>query len=125
MICPACNTEFEPKVKTQKFCCLKCKNSVNNKKYQNFDTQKARGIARKLELVKRKGGKCENCGYDKNLAGLCFHHLDPSTKEFQIDARKCANSDMESLVKEANKCSLLCHNCHMEEHYPELTGIIT
>ena len=33
-----------------------------------------------------KGGKCEICGYDKNLAALDFHHLDPNQKDFEIDA---------------------------------------
>ena len=125
MNCPVCTSEFTPKNKRHKYCCLKCKNSVTNKKHQSFDKQKAKSIANKLALIKAKGGKCEKCGYDKNLAGLCFHHLDPKTKKFQLDARKCANSSIESLIEEANKCSLLCHNCHMEEHYPELTGVIT
>jgi hypothetical protein len=35
----------------------------------------------KLLLVEYKGGKCECCGYDKCIAALEFHHLDPTTKE--------------------------------------------
>jgi hypothetical protein len=27
---------------------------------------------------------------------------------------------MEELKEEAEKCILLCHNCHMELHYPHL-----
>lgn len=29
-----------------------------------------RGLKRKLELVKSRGGKCELCGYDRNIAVL-------------------------------------------------------
>ena len=29
-------------------------------------------------MVDYKGGKCERCGYDKNISALEFHHLDPT-----------------------------------------------
>ena len=38
----------------------------------------------KKEAVKRKGGKCEICGYNKNIAALHFHHKDPETKNFAL-----------------------------------------
>ena len=28
---------------------------------------------------------------------------------------------MKKVLKEVNKCQLLCHNCHMEIHNPEQT----
>lgn len=31
--------------------------------YNDYNTQKLRGLKRKLELVKSRGGKCELCGY--------------------------------------------------------------
>jgi predicted Zn-ribbon and HTH transcriptional regulator len=49
--------------------------------------QKERALSRKLEIIRLKGGKCERCGYDKNIAALEFHHLDPSIKSFQLDSR--------------------------------------
>lgn len=30
----------------------------------------------------KRGGKCEHCGYNKNLAVLEFHHKNPEEKEF-------------------------------------------
>jgi hypothetical protein len=74
--------------------------------------------SRKQEAIKLKGGCCEKCGYKKNYAALCFHHKDPSTKSFGIDGRNLRMRKWELIEKEINKCSLLCHNCHMEEHYP-------
>ena len=60
------------------------------------------------------------CGYKKNYAGLIFHHKNPEDKDFGLDSRKCANSSLEKLLKELEKCILLCHNCHMETHHPDL-----
>ncbi len=65
-----------------------------------------------------KGGKCTKCGYSKNSSALCFHHIDPKTKSFPIDIRRCSNSSWDNLIKEADKCMLLCLNCHAELHNP-------
>lgn len=86
----------------------------------SYEYQKLRGLKRKLELIKLKGGKCEKCGYDKNIAALDFHHTDPNEKEIKLDVRNLANTKMEKLIKEAVKCDLLCSNCHRETHHPDL-----
>jgi len=78
--------------------------------------QKERSLLRKLELIKEKGGKCKICGYDKNIAALEFHHIDPSKKSFQLDSRHLSNTTTEKLIEEANKCILVCANCHRELH---------
>lgn len=124
MICNHCQNEFTPKNKIQKFCCLKCKNSHNNKIYQPYHKQKDKGIEMRLLLLKEAGNKCNICDYNKNIAALCFHHIDESTKKFQIDLRNCSNKSYKTLKAEANKCELLCANCHMEKHYPDLNDLI-
>lgn len=65
-------------------------------------------------LVDYKGGKCEVCGYDKNIKALQFHHNNPSEKDFSISGKHCLS--LNRLKEEVNKCSLLCANCHIEEH---------
>jgi hypothetical protein len=92
--------------------------SLINNKHQNYQTQQDRGYKRKARLVELKGGKCEICGYNKNQSALCFHHLEPSQKSFPIDIRKCSNSSWARLLSEADKCQLLCLNCHAELHNP-------
>jgi hypothetical protein len=100
-----------------KWCSIKCKQSTANHKHQNYQAQQKRGKDRKLELIKMKGGCCEICGYNKSLAALSFHHLDPSTKSFQLDIRSLSNRRIDYILDEASKCQLLCCNCHMEVHH--------
>jgi predicted HNH restriction endonuclease len=60
-----------------------------------------------------KGGKCKICGYNRCLASMDFHHLDPMTKNFSIAARM---SSFKAIQKELDLCVLLCSNCHREVH---------
>ncbi len=54
------------------------------------------------------------CGYDRCLRALTFHHRDPNAKAFPLDARNCANRAERLLAAEAEKCDILCANCHAE-----------
>ena len=65
----------------------------------------------KAKLVEEAGGECILCGYSRSQAALQFHHLDPSTKRFNLSLRGVTRS-MAELRKEAAKCVLLCANCH-------------
>jgi 5-methylcytosine-specific restriction endonuclease McrA len=67
----------------------------------------------KETLVSEAGGSCQICGYDRSLAALVFHHLDPKEKSFGIAARGHARA-IDSLRAEIKKCVLLCSNCHAE-----------
>lgn len=118
MKCQICQMELTGKQKM--YCSRKCHNQSSNKKNQDYDCQQRRGVSRKLIFVKRLGGKCCKCGYNKNLAALTFHHLDPLLKEFGLDVRKFSNSSMTRLEEEVGKCQLYCHNCHSELHNPTL-----
>lgn len=113
MQCVICDKPLKGKQK--KFCSDRC----TNIEHQNYHLQQERGAIKRATLIAMKGGKCETCGYNKNSAALCFHHTDPTVKEIPIDMRRCSNTKMETLLKEAAKCILLCHNCHMELHHPK------
>jgi len=93
---------------------------IMEKNRNSYEYQKLRGLTRKLHLIELRGGCCEKCGYNKNLAALEFHHTDPSKKENQLDVRKLANSSMSWIMNEFDKCLVLCANCHREEHLPTL-----
>ena len=91
------------------------------KNRNDYKYQKLRGLTRKLYLINLRGGKCEKCPYNKNLAALDFHHKDPTKKESRLDMRHLSNSTMERIMKEFDKCLVLCANCHREEHSPDLS----
>ena len=101
------------------YCSQSCKNALSNQKFNSYKSQQERGKERKLTLIKMKGGCCEHCGYSKNNAALQFHHKDPTEKEHSLDMRKLSNSTWEWCLSEAEKCKLLCANCHAEEHHPQ------
>ena len=64
-------------------------------------------------LIQYKGGKCEICGYDKKFSSAYhFHHINPKEKEFNLSSIK----SLDKLKAEADKCQLLCVNCHSEIH---------
>jgi hypothetical protein len=85
----------------------------NRKLYLNWSVAEARRKI-KARAVEYKGGKCEVCGYCQNIAALDFHHKDPSEKDFQISRGNYLG--WTKLVPELDKCTLLCSNCHREEH---------
>lgn len=87
----------------KRWSCKSCANKYRTKQF--VDT--------KLKLVEIKGGKCKCCGFDRHYSALEFHHLDPSKKEFNLSI---TNNGWNKLLKEADKCILLCSNCHRMVH---------
>jgi len=69
---------------------------------------------RKAHLVKMLGGKCIQCGYNKSLSALSFHHVNPKEKLFDLSHNGNLLHDWKEVVAEALKCQLLCLNCHAE-----------
>lgn len=65
-------------------------------------------------LKEESGNKCSKCGYDKCLAALEFHHLDPSQKEGGVIG---TTASLKKQREEVSKCVLLCANCHREAHH--------
>ena len=68
----------------------------------------------KTALVHASGGKCSICDYSRCEAGLEFHHIDPTEKDFAISAWDSLNTG--SITDEVSKCILVCCRCHREIH---------
>lgn len=109
-LCRICSSPL--KGRQTRFCSYRCK--VKGQSNAVYANQKSRGLRRKNQLLIAKGGKCTRCGYDRCLRALTFHHRDPLTKAFPLDARNCSNRSDDVLATEADKCDLLCANCHAE-----------
>ncbi len=82
--------------------CLRCRSEAV--------TRRRRKVKR--ALVEEAGGACTVCGYDRCVAALEFHHLEPANKQFALSQR--AARSLKSSRAEAEKCMLLCANCHSE-----------
>ena len=89
------------------------KRTYKDRREQNIAAVLKRRAKIRAALLEHKGGKCEFCGYNKCEAALEFHHIDPSTKLFGLSGSTKA---LKTQLKEADKCYLLCANCHREIH---------
>lgn len=69
---------------------------------------------KKLKAVEYMGEKCIVCNYDKCIAALHFHHIEPLEKEFAFSSNM--TKPFEVLQIELNKCIIVCSNCHGEIH---------
>jgi hypothetical protein len=68
---------------------------------------------RKEQLVAYKGGKCLDCGGIFFACCYDFDHRIPSEKSFTIsEASASGKISIEDLMKEVDKCDLVCANCH-------------
>lgn len=73
-----------------------------------------------LEL--KKTLQCKICGESRYWV-LDFHHLDPKEKEYSLGqlSRTCGSKN--KILKEMEKCDVLCSNCHRDFHYKEKNNL--
>lgn len=95
-------TEFQRR-ESGGYRCLKCRSEAVSRR---------RRLVKQL-LVQEAGGACQACGYDRCARALHFHHLDPAEKHFELSLRGVTRS-LARARAEAQKCVLLCSNCHAE-----------
>jgi hypothetical protein len=58
---------------------------------------------------------CVVCGEDEPCC-LEFHHTDPKQKEFKISGALRRSKNVEEVLREIEKCIVLCSNCHKKLH---------
>ncbi len=101
------DTEFRNESRTrERYRCKKCL----------AEAFRARRLSAKVQAVEYLGSSCNNCGYDRCIQALEFHHLDPTQKDFQL-SNSFRIGTLKDHKEELDKCVLLCSNCHREEHY--------
>lgn len=60
---------------------------------------------------------CVKCGENRPHV-IEFHHIDPSTKSFNISYTISTGAKSKAIMEEEiNKCVCLCANCHAEFHW--------
>tara|TARA_R100001530_G_scaffold26226_3_gene21105 strand:- start:7152 stop:7709 length:558 start_codon:yes stop_codon:yes gene_type:complete len=96
-------------------------NYRNNKdKIISFQRKRRKAIRSEwIEILKiKKMDFCSECGYDKSLAAIDYHHVNPETKKHNI-ARILKLKPTQERIDELDKCIALCSNCHRELHHSE------
>lgn len=68
---------------------------------------------------KREHCQCSRCGED-HPACLDFHHV--GEKELGVSAMVTLGYSKDSILKEVERCLVLCANCHRKEHHGDETG---
>ena len=70
----------------------------------------------KRAAVEYMGNSCSDCGGSFPDSVYDFHHLNMSEKEMN-PSRVLRLRDRTKVMKELNKCVLLCANCHRIRHF--------
>jgi uncharacterized OB-fold protein len=61
-------------------------------------------------LSLKEGKPCEDCGGIFHPKAMHWHHLNGKDKEFTMS--EIRRSSKEKILKELDKCILICANCH-------------
>ena len=95
-------------------CHMELHNSIINKETR-YDKSK------KIILDFKNINSCQKCKYNKCKRALDFHHI--KDKEFKLNGGtiKIGENSCEEvknkIIKEINKCKVLCANCHQDLHF--------
>jgi hypothetical protein len=107
-MCPQCQTEkprdaFYARPGGQQSWCKECFN-------RHIHVRQKQQKQRAIDLF---GGACQCCGYNRYVGCLDFHHTN-GKKDFIISSKR--NANWESILRELQKCVLVCKCCHGEIH---------
>ena len=102
-----------------KECCREySRNHYKNNKIQYFKKNlKFKNKRKNIFNDLKSKLKCSICGEERYWV-LDFHHLNKNEKDFELSGKYLTYSK-EKLLKELNKCIVLCSNCHRDLHYKE------
>lgn len=94
-------------VQYRRHVCRKCwyENTIKQKRYELRDW--FNDIKR--DLI------CNRCGFD-DWRAIQFHHRDESLKEGNLSNMVHSQFSKDNILKEMEKCEILCANCHQIHH---------
>lgn len=97
---------------------MKKQNRTKEAKDRRYQRVKKWRNNTRLKLFEGFGKKCSQCGYEDHPVSFDLHHIDPDEKDFHMSGKIAS---WEKIVREAEKCVMLCAPCHRKVH----AGIIT
>jgi len=105
-VCPVCNNVHQH----YQVLCKECN-----------ATQRREWVRVKKKVVSEK--IYEHLGYDgcvvcgnTDQRVHCFHHRKPQDKDFEISQHLRKNHNLDKILREVDKCDLMCRNCHAIIH---------
>jgi len=109
--CPQCGKERMCEKRHANRICFDC-HRKRGKKFDFNAWRKETYIKAKEWAIMYKGGKCKMCGVS-DLPAFCYHfdHRIPEEKSYNV-GRKFNQKINPEIIKELDKCDLLCANCH-------------
>lgn len=125
-ICSKCKKEKNETEFGQNKYCLNsyCKSCVREVSKNSYIKNKEQILLKRKNYIKERREwynefkstlKCEICT-ENHISCLEFHHLDPKKKEFSIGV-SVGSLSKERVLKEIEKCKVLCSNCHRKLHW--------
>ena len=97
------------------------RNAEKRRKYQRERISRKKERNKQYVVNYLSGKRCEECG-EGDIQVLTFDHLDPSSKTSTISKMCVSGCSLDRLVKEINKCRILCCNCHMRHTLSQMGG---
>lgn len=88
---------------------------ANKEKQAKVQRDRRGGRAEFLRKYKIEQGGCSFCSEQESCC-LDFHHLDPSKKEINPSRMARNTWPMARMLKELEKCIVVCSNCHRKIH---------
>ena len=114
-------TDGKPRYQTV---CKKCNREYQKKHYKKNKekyierAKKDRVILREWWNEYKSALSCSTCG-ESHPSCIEFHHKNPIEKEFGLGEFMRKTLLKERILKEVEKCDVLCSNCHKKLHYEE------
>jgi hypothetical protein len=124
---------YSSRIKKNDYICKLChkthrkewaKGNIKRQKYENKLSiiRCSKLVSIWLEYFKYENWHvCSKCGYKKCFWAIEFHHRNSEKKKFSIGNfihnRGFTDHNKKLLNEEIKKCTILCANCHREEHY--------
>jgi len=92
---------------------------ANNKTHAKEKLKSNRAQIKEWFDELKQGLSCKQCS-ENHPACLDFHHKDSNSKEINVSLAVHECWSKERIMKEIEKCEVLCSNCHRKLHYEQI-----
>lgn len=116
--CPTCDKEHD----NNHSYCVSCRKIYDrNRRIKYRDRLQLQAKEKRIMMIQwvneiKSTNGCKECGFS-HIATIDFHHRDPTVKEVGIAQSIRRGWSKKRILKEIEKCDILCSNCHRILHW--------